>query len=151
MFVDFVRHEDNIRNDPSFNFAPHPDVAFRPEKPPWKLNRKREVSVHKTEILSKPSHESPEFLKKKEYCDEFCPRNLTPSWNAGLFQEKPIAECRTFIKENNICFKCCNTALHPGPAPWIQEIDHAIKHGGEQNIAQPNEITSKCTQVCGES
>lgn len=30
----------------------------------------------------------------------------------------------------------------------MQETDPAIEHGGEQNIAQPNEITSKCTQIC---
>lgn len=175
VFVEFVRNEANIRNNPSFTFAHHPDVAFRPEKPPWKLNRQREVSVHKTEILLKPSHESPEFLKKTEDCDKFCPVHKKPHslLKCRAFREKPIAECRTFLKEN-ICFKCCassthiaknckaevqcseygeekhNAALYPGPAPWMQETDPATEHGGEQNIAQPNKITSKCTQLCGE-
>ena len=43
-----------------------------------------------------------------------------------------------------------NTALHPGPAPWQQEADHASEYGGEEDGASPqSQVTNKCTKVCG--
>lgn len=179
VFVDFVSQEANIKNDRSFNLTSPSDTVPRPEKPSWRLNRQREVSVHKTQILAqaKPSLESYGFSKKTEDCNKLCPLHKKPHslLKCRAFCEKPVEECRMFLKGNNICFKCCassahiakhckvraqcsecgeegnNTALHPGPAPWIQETDPATERGGEQDFTPLGEITSKCTQVCGEN
>ena len=177
VFVDFVSQEATVKNDPSFNFATHLDSAPRPEKPPWKFNRQREVSVHKTQVFPNHSYESYGDSKRTDDCDRLCPVHKKPHalLKCRVFCEKSIEERKTFLKENNICFRCCassthfakhckakvqcsecgkenhNTALHPGPAPWSKGTDPDVEHGGEQGATLPSEITSKCTQVCGEN
>lgn len=42
-----------------------------------------------------------------------------------------------------------NTALHPGPPPWIvKTIDPAIEHSGEEKSV-PADVVALCTSVCG--
>ncbi len=133
------------------------------------------MSVHKTEVLPNSSYESYGNAKKTDDCNKLCPVHKKPHalLKCRAFREKRIEERRTFLKESNICFRCCvssahfakqcktkvqcsecgndnrNTALHPGPAPWSKETDPDVEHGGEQGASLPSEITSKCTQVCG--
>lgn len=84
-------------------------------------------------------------------------RNPIPLKGAGLF--KPLDERKSFLKENNIWFRCCDTsshqarnckaeircsecnsekhiaALHAGPAPWsAQRVSYTLGHGGEENM-----------------
>ena len=114
VFVDFVSQEANIKNDPSFNFASHPDTASRPERPSWKSNRQREVSVHKTEVFSNSTYEPYGSSKKTDDCNKLCPVHKKPHalLKCRAFREKPIEERRTFLKENSICFKCCASSTH---------------------------------------
>lgn len=75
------------------------------------------------------------------------------------------------LKENGICFKCCistshtareciviciecdsdrhSSALHPGLAPWVKELNLSSEHGGEPDPTQTLEDRIQCTQVCG--
>lgn len=91
------------------------------------------------------------------------------------FREKSIEDRKAFLKENNICYRCClstshfakdckisvkctecdstghNTALHPGPPPRSPpraESDH--EQGGEERDTGTDTpaVTSQCTEVC---
>ena len=173
-FVDFVCQQACIMNDPSFNFIASTDTAPWTEKTAWKPNRQREVSVHKTEVSPRATSDMGEPPTNNG--DKLCLlHNLPhPLRKCRAFREKPIEERKTLLKDNNVCFKCCsssshiakyckinvqcsecksdrhNTALHPGPAPWKQEVGHASEHGGEQEGASPqSHVNNKCTKVCG--
>lgn len=101
VFVDFVSQEATVRNDPSFNFATHLDPAPRPEKPSWKFNRQREVSVHKTEVFPNPSHESYGKSKNTDDSNKFCPVHKKPHalLKCRAFREKSIEERKISERE----------------------------------------------------
>ncbi|XP_034385776.1 uncharacterized protein LOC117729138 isoform X1 [Cyclopterus lumpus] len=174
-FVNFVSQEASVKNDPSFNFVSHSDISPRPEKTAWKPNRPREVSVHKTEIFPKAISDPREPSTKFNDCDKLCPihKKPHPIRKCRAFREMPIEDRKTFLKENNVCFRCCassshiaryctfnvrcyecksekhHTALHPGPAPWVGGKDSAPEHGGEEDSSPQPHVTTKCTDVCG--
>lgn len=175
-FVEFVSQEASIANDPSFNFITQTDISPRTEKLAWQPNKHRGISVCKTDVSSRASSDSSKFSSKLDDCDKVCPIHGKPHplRKCRAFREKPIDERKMFLKEHNLCFKCCsasshlardckvkvqcseckserhNTALHPGPAPWIEVKDPAPDHGGEEVETLPqSDITAKCTKVCG--
>ena len=177
-FVDFVSQEASIRNDPSFDFISHPDTAPRIEKMTvWKPHKNREVSVHKTEVFPRATSDTGEPPSKPpDDCDKLCliHKKPHPLRKCRAFREKHIEDRKKFLKENNVCFKCCSssshiakncktkiqcsecksekhhTALHPGPAPWTEEENPAPEHGGEGEEIRPQaHVTTKCTEVCG--
>lgn len=181
VFVDFVTQEANARNDPSFQFGPQADSPPKPDKLPWTPNRQKEISVHKTDVSLGYNRDIQIHPNKRTENEKLCPlhKKAHPLTKCRTFCMKPLDERKTFLKENNICFKCCASAkhiakdckvklqcsecgnerhcaaLHPGPAPWQTEpepnTEPSAEHGGEPDNAQPDEITSKCTQVCGEN
>ncbi|XP_073512411.1 uncharacterized protein [Phyllobates terribilis] len=86
-----------------------------------------------------------------------------------------MQDCKSFLKENCICYKCCsssshlakdcnvsvkcsecgtadhNPALHPGSAPWSAKNTLTdSEHGGEERNTTTTtpEITSQCTEIC---
>ncbi|XP_027897195.1 uncharacterized protein LOC114159423 [Xiphophorus couchianus] len=174
VFVSFIYNQAQIRNDPSFNFVCQDEVKVNIQRPPWK-NRTREISVHKTEVSAAACSDN-KYKKNMEDPDRRCPIHNKPHTlqKCRTFREKPLEERKTFLKENGICFKCCNSsahtardcqtivkctectsdrhssALHPGQAPWVKDIQPPIKHGGEPEPIQTSEVTSQCTSVCGE-
>ncbi|XP_017275504.2 uncharacterized protein LOC108249317 [Kryptolebias marmoratus] len=174
IFVDFVTQEADSKNDPSFNFTSFPDFS-KPDKLPWRTNRQKEVSVHKTDVVSHPSSDIHRSVNKAVDIGKICPihKKPHPLSKCRTFRMKTLDDRKMFLKENNLCFKCCASsshiardckvkvqcsechdekhcsALHPGPAPWQREIEPAVDHGGEPDSKEPEEITSSCTQVCG--
>lgn len=175
-FVEFVSQEASIANDPSFNFITQTDISPRTEKLAWQPNKHREISVCKMDVSSRASSYSSKFSSKLDDCEKVCPIHGKPHplRKCRAFREKPIEERKMFLKEHNLCFKCCsasshlardckvkvqcseckserhNTVLHPGPAPWIEVKDPAPDHGGEEVETLPqSDITAKCTKVCG--
>ncbi|XP_014829410.1 PREDICTED: uncharacterized protein LOC106907997 [Poecilia mexicana] len=173
VFVSFIYNQAQIRNDPSFNFVCQDEVKVNIQRPPWK-NRTREISVHKTEVSGAVCSDN-RYKKNTEDPDKRCPIHNKPHTlqKCRAFREKPLEERKTFLKENGICFKCCNSsahtardcqtivkctecssdrhssALHPGQAPWVKDTKPPIKHGGEPEPIQTSEVTSQCTSVCG--
>lgn len=99
--------------------------------------------------------------------------NHTLCVKCRAFREKPIEDREIFLKENNVCFKCCSssshiaknckvkvqcfecksekhhTALHPGPAPWTEAADPAPEYSGEEETSTQSEVTNKCTKISG--
>ena len=176
-FVNFVSQEARIGNDPSFSFVSHIDSAHRFEKTDWKSSKQREVSVHKTEAFSRVPIGTEELSKESDDCEKLCPihRKPHPLRKCRAFRERPIEARKSILKENNVCFKCCSsqshiakyckdkvqcsecdsekhhTALHPGPAPWLGQVNDASEHGGEREERPPRfQVNSTCTGVCGE-
>ncbi|XP_061908561.1 uncharacterized protein LOC133653372 isoform X2 [Entelurus aequoreus] len=173
VFVDFVTQEANSRNDPSFNFTSFPDV-HKLDKLPWRAYKQKEISVHKTDV-SRYNLDTQKTANKAVDSDKLCPIHMKPHplLKCRSFRMKTLDDRKTFLKENHICFKCCSssthiakncmvkiqcsecldekhcTALHPGPAPWLRVTEPAAEYGGESDSAKSEEITSKCTQVCG--
>nr|XP_024655484.1 uncharacterized protein LOC101465727 [Maylandia zebra] len=174
VLVDFVAQEADARNDPSFNLTPSPD-APRPDKLSWRANRQKEISVHKTDVISRTSSDTQRSPNKTVHGEKLCPihKKAHPLAVCRAFRMKTLLDRKTFLKENDLCFRCCAssshiaknckakvqcsecndekhcTALHPGPAPWLKETEPAAEHGGEPDTIESEEITSKCTQVCG--
>ncbi|CAN2390438.1 zinc finger [Pristimantis euphronides] len=172
VFVDFVIQQAKIRNDPSFDFTLSCVAS------PGVKSHKAPVIVHKTNISSTGSSyrstissQADDILKD---LNKQCPLHKKPHpfLKCRAFREKPMEDRKAFLKENNICFKCCstmshfakdckvsvkctecnstedNTALHPGPPTWT--LAQAHEHGGEQmsNDSNTPAVISQCTEVC---
>ena len=132
-----------------------------------KINVSSTGSVHK-EFSSYQRGDKPKDPSRQ------CPLHRKPHslLKCRTFRGKSLEDRKTFLKENNICFKCCsstshfardcevsakcaecdstdhNTALHPGPPPWAspqtQEQSGEREDGNTDTLA----VTSKCTEVC---
>ncbi|CAE1306091.1 unnamed protein product [Acanthosepion pharaonis] len=153
VFTKFIEQQAEDRNDASFRLttdtwpSQNMDRATTPHR--------TEISVHKTQIASK---------EIKEICTiHNLPHPLRSYW---AFRGKPFPERQAYLRQHNICFRCCsthvnkdcrfkpkcaecgseshNTALHPGPVPQTTPIRAMPNHGGENN-----DVTAHCTQVCG--
>nr|XP_054593164.1 uncharacterized protein LOC129160055 [Nothobranchius furzeri] len=170
-FVDFVCQEARIASDPCFNFISHTD-ATQMSRPAPRSNKFKEVYVHKTEISPQAYTYTEKRLRPDEY-DKMCPihKKPHPLHKCRTFKEKPIKDRMTFLKENNICYRCCSssthiarnckmklqceecksenhhTALHQEPRKGVNALH---EHGGEDDepTEQPK-VNSKCTEVCG--
>lgn len=178
-FVDFVVREAQIRNDPSFTLSSSSTIAVKSGNPVKSYASSRgQVSSHKTEITTVATTKPTETTSKSSNLDVYrqCPihRKPHPLKRCRAFRAKTMEERKAFLKESGVCFRCCAstdhmakdckavieckecqtdkhvTALHPGPAPWtVKEPDS--EHGGEEKQEGSPEITSKCTEVCGEA
>lgn len=121
------------------------------------MQLERELQIQSNSV---PIHNKPHALKK-----------------CCTFHSKPIEEHKTFIKEKNICFRCCGStrhrakdcnkvitckecgskihtlALHPGPASWVSEdpADQGEEETKDSPLRTLPSVTSKCTEICGES
>ncbi|XP_075707313.1 uncharacterized protein LOC142741872 [Rhinoderma darwinii] len=171
VFVDFVSEQAKIRNDPSFDFTL--SCAATPVSKP----RRAMVEVHKINVSSTGSVHK-EFSSrqgdKPKDPNRQCPLHRKPHslLRCRAFREKSLEDRKAFLKENNICFKCCsstshfardcevrakciecgstehNTALHPGAPSWTSPQDQ--EHSGELKDTSTDTpaVTSKCTEVC---
>ena len=137
---------------------------------------KAPVYVHKTQVSSVDKPES-RVGNKPADPSKHCPLHGKPHplMKCRGFREKSLEERKQLLKEHYICFRCCSstehlarncsadvkcmecestnhtTALHPGPATWKSNSSPpASEHSGEEDKAEAQEVTSRCTQVCGE-
>lgn len=173
VFTDFICKEAKARTDPSFNF-------FTASQPPaekgGRWERPTKISVPKTQVASVGNPETRKDNRTAEP-NKHCPLHKKPHAleKCRGFRGKSLDECKQFLKEHSICFRCCSSAdhiarncqavvkctecestnhvsaLHPGPATWrFKPSVPATEHGGEEDETDSQEVTSKCTQVCGE-
>ncbi|XP_041424892.1 uncharacterized protein LOC121395423 [Xenopus laevis] len=178
-FTNFIVNQAKIRNDPSFIFSTYSNqMPAHTEKTGAKYGNRPSVSVRRTEVLATDSAVQITNSEKKSLDpDSPCPihRKPHPLSKCRGFRSKHIDERKAYLKENNICFKCCAStkhfakdckanikcsecksdqhisALHPGPAPWTSETIVTVKeHGGEDNEPISSTVVSKCTEVCAE-
>ncbi|KAE8627355.1 hypothetical protein XENTR_v10006954 [Xenopus tropicalis] len=112
VLVDFVYQQAKMRNDPSFDLS-------LPHTTPLVLNaRKAAVTVHKTNAsLSDSSHRSAGSTREETRSRDpgkQCPLRQRPHplLKCRAFREKSIEERKAFLKENNICYKCCSSTAH---------------------------------------
>ena len=178
-FVRFICDVAKTRNDPSFPLANTGAPQSTKEEKPMKQNYRTPVSVRKTEVSSEPEAKQDSSSRKMiEDPDKQCPLHNKPHplRKCRSFRSKPLDERKSFLKDRNICFRCCASTrhyakdcektvqckecssdkhlsvLHPGPAPWRVEPSKNMKdHGGEQQLSATPEVTSKCTEVCGDA
>ncbi|CAE1321719.1 unnamed protein product [Acanthosepion pharaonis] len=153
VFTKFIEQQAEDRNDPSFRLTTDTWPSQNMDR--TTTPQRKEISVHKTQIASKD-------------IKEICPiHNLPhPLRSCRAFRSKPFPERQAYLRQHNICFRCCathvnkdcrfkpkcaecgseshNTALHPEPVPQTTPIRAMPNHGGENN-----DITAHCTQVCG--
>lgn len=178
-FSQFVRSEAKTRNDPSFMIAQTNYSGHTKTERPTKYNSKVPVSVRKTGVFSEATAPPTGSVEKGVIDpDRLCPLHNKPHAlrKCRTFRSKPIEERKTYLKEKNICFRCCSStkhrakecdkdiscrecgskthpsALHPGPAPWFSEVP--TDQGEEEETHETPSgtlpaVTSKCTEVCG--
>ncbi|XP_075315887.1 uncharacterized protein LOC142375626 [Odontesthes bonariensis] len=175
-FVSFIREEAKIRNDPSF--ACVTTFSLRTEKPAApKQKCQLPISVRKTDVSS-PGGASQDTPTDKSIMDpdKQCPLHCKPHplRKCRLFRSKSLEERRSLLKDKHICFRCCSsinhmardcnvpikcrecesethtTALHPEPLILKWKGSAASEdHGGEQRELAAMDVTSKCTEICG--
>ncbi|KAM4045123.1 uncharacterized protein ACNLHF_008939 [Anomaloglossus baeobatrachus] len=183
VFVDFVRQQAKIRNDPSFDLSTADPINPRTGKPaPVRNPRGSPITVHKTNVSATDSSRKTHSTTEPEGSltidpDKECPLHKRPHplQQCRSFRGKSLKDRRIFLRENNICYRCCastshlardcnasitcsecnsqehSTALHPEPAPQNStHIDRLTEHGGEETDSTPPEVSPQCTQVCGE-
>lgn len=144
-FCRFIQDEARMRNDPSFKTATsaptstpatHDNHYTRPRSRP-------QVAVHKTEVNK--SHKI-NTVSVSEFTNKQCPIHKKPHSlkKCRGFRGKTLEERKAYLREQNICFRCCDSsthqakdckaeikcsecnsnkhiaALHAGPAPWTQ-------------------------------
>ena len=146
MFASFVREMSKVRNDPSF-FA---DTVTSAKRPTVAVStRSTLVSQHKEPVVVCPLHKTNHHVN-----------------DCRGFKSKSLEERRKILKENGLCFRCCEGNTHKSREckakircsvcrserhSSAMHEDRAIQyHSGETKKDGSNDITSKCTQVCGQ-
>lgn len=176
IFVKFVCDKARERNDPSFAsiMTGTPPAAKMEKSLSLNPHTKPTVAVRKMGVAADGNSSS--NGKMENDTDKQCPLHNKPHplRKCRGFRSKTLDERKSYLKENNICFKCCASsthvakdcdklvqctecnsnrhlsALHPGPAPWKahSKTSPAVQ-GGEQHAESVPQVTSNCTEVCG--
>ncbi len=177
-FTRFIVSQAKIKNDPSFTFSiSNSQTSAKAEMSAAKYSNRSSVSVRKTDVSTVHrvfQRKSPE--KQLIEPDSQCPIHNKPHplSKCREFRSRHIDDRKRYLKENDICFRCClttqhyakdckfsikckecnseehTTALHPGPAPWVTEPPTEVsQQGGERKETTSTAIISKCTEICG--
>ncbi len=178
-FTQFVCCEARIRNDPSFKLSTSNTSTPRYEKPSFRNTASKGfISAHKTDITTSLESQTDKKDKRGDLT-KICPIHNKPHPLAKCrgFRAKPIEERRIYLKENNVCFRCCasmshlardcrtplkcreceserhSTAMHPGPTPWtskpVEQERTEQESEKEEKLSDSAAIDSQCTEVCG--
>lgn len=173
--VQFLQEMSRIRNDPGFQY----DVQSKPKSKehvtfiPFSGSSNRErvsVRTNKTEFVSKQGKELSQVCLI--HLNSKTPHSLQ---DCRVFRSKKLADRKRLLKEEGICFRCCNSkhmardckvnlrcdicdntehcsALHPTDV----KSDHPYKeHGGEQRVIDSittnsvSSVSACCLQICG--
>ncbi|KAL4009138.1 hypothetical protein ACER0C_002990 [Sarotherodon galilaeus] len=161
------------RTDPSFSVRSPNQPITTERRHMHERFPKEPISVHKTQVQDKADAEKSKCAVNP---NKQCPIHNKPHplKRCRGFREKPLEERKQILKKLNVCFRCCSStdhlaknceseitctecdsknhisALHPGPAPWESKSPPSPQQGGESDKADTQEVTSRCTEVCGE-
>ena len=173
VFAEFLREASRVRNDPSFNYETR-DTSRRDGGYTAKYtnpqSQKPMISAKKTD-LKQPQNGT------KQDPSKYCPIHGTKHTlnKCKSFRAKPIEERRAFLKENGICFRCCESTEHFARECKADRFcdecrsdkhvaaihmesyqpfrnNRAPENGGEKPAeihSPPPSIKATCTQVCG--
>ncbi|XP_060745195.1 uncharacterized protein LOC132858752 [Tachysurus vachellii] len=176
--VDFVCQQAKMRNDPSFFLTAVQEESSKPNRQSNKTVFRRAVATHKTQVSSESSSAASERKNKVNPAKQcFIHNKPHPLSRCRGFRMKPMEERKLLLKQQGICFKCCSSiahmakncdqavkcsecnsishmaALHPGPAPWTREPQFPTSedHKESEDVPVESEVSSACTEVCGDS
>ncbi|XP_050419539.1 uncharacterized protein LOC126832715 [Patella vulgata] len=158
-FAEFLREQSRIRNNPSFSY----EVPQFKKEPKYVEKSNFLVKKTDTEEVQKP----PSSLNNTSKC----PLHQTDhSLNrCRAFRRKPMQERLKFLKDNKVCFRCCDSISHVQReckktihCPKCNSDDHPLalhadplavdpptttsNHGGESF----KKVSSLCTRICGQ-
>ncbi|MES9882937.1 MAG: hypothetical protein ABW185_18875 [Sedimenticola sp.] len=173
VFCEFIRDMSKVKNDPSFTYDAPSDSGTKRNPPCAKGRDKSFVATKKTEVKHNETRHVSASI-------DVCPIHKTKhALNKCMtFRNKTIEDRRKLMKDNKICFRCCNSYAHLSPAchetihcetcgsdrhPAALHVDNyrgqnSVKikdsqspqrHGGERNASQLENVSSNCTQICG--
>ncbi len=175
--VDFVCQQAKMRNDPSFFLTAVQEETRKPNRQINKSVFPRAVITHKTQVSSENSSAASELKNKVNPAKQcFLHNKPHPLFRCRGFRMKPMEERKSLLKQQGICFKCCSSifhmakncdqdvkcsecgsvthtaALHPGPAPWMKEPQFPTSedHKVSEDVPVESEVSSACTEVCGD-
>lgn len=153
VFAEFIREQSRIKNNPSFSYGvdTRGDRQVRNQR-----DRVLNVSSRKTEVAQP---------RRENSSDRKCPlHNTFHTLNKCKgFKQKSLEERRKFLKENNICFRCCDSRSHKmrdcraavkcedcdsstHPTALHVETQSRRHYGGESQNSL--DVNSACTQIC---
>ncbi|VDI05040.1 Hypothetical predicted protein [Mytilus galloprovincialis] len=158
----FMRDMTKMKNDPGFSYpnesSSTPTTVKEKAKFPRNNHSRPQIAVNKTEVKS-----------ERNQVSKTCPLHNTNHSlnNCRGFKEKSFEDRKKFLREHNICFKCCNSDQHKSkdckekvPCEACGSESHAsamhlgftehksrVNHGEEKNIPEQDAVT-KCTQIC---
>lgn len=166
-FIDFIRCEAKIRNDPSFIHGSH--GHNRNERPAGRHEGVRTtISVNKTDVAATADTHRVE----RDVSDptKYCPLHDKPHplERCRGFKMKTLIERKKLLKEYRRRFRCCSAVQMAKECPVklkcneCESVEHCttmhpdtiaspvVGPHTEQQSSSPSEITSRCTEVCGD-
>ncbi|XP_071122109.1 uncharacterized protein [Mytilus edulis] len=170
-FSAFIREISKIKNDPGFIFGSKVTPNTKGSTPRFTPQTYSKVNVHKTAVEQQTEDSSQQqnlcILHKTKHTLNEC----------RAFRAKPIEERKELLRQNNVCYKCCestthrsrdcnasiscnecgserhNTALHitrPQQSETSQFSSPRQAYGGEQTESAETKLTSVssiCTEI----
>ncbi|XP_068209384.1 uncharacterized protein [Palaemon carinicauda] len=167
-FTSFIREMSRIKNDPGLDLESNVTSSAKGTLPRSVPQFNTKINVRKTAVDQKPESSREE----KNVCILHKTKHLLNECRG--FRMKSIEERKKLLKENNVCYKCCEstthisrncnakisckecgskqhaTALHVTGGKLSKDIPQAA-HGGEHaEMAETKttSINSSCTEIC---
>ncbi|XP_071138882.1 uncharacterized protein [Mytilus edulis] len=162
--VQFIREVSAVKNDPAFIYS-NTETSFS------RKNETRKVNHGATSVFNRKTDVN---IKQKEEKETVrCPINKANHHlnTCRAFKAMTYEERRKYLKDNNICFKCCHSTTrmsrnctvtvkcdHCGSNYHITAMHVTAKStcpdGGEKSSdttqnANDQTVSSKCTLLCG--
>ncbi|XP_063416574.1 uncharacterized protein LOC134698584 [Mytilus trossulus] len=105
-FSDFIREISKIKNDPGFIFGSKVTPSTKGAAPRFTPQPGTKINVHKTAV----EHGSGETAQQNNLC---IIHNTEHSLNeCHGFRAKTIEERKDLLRQNNLCYKCCDSTMH---------------------------------------
>ncbi|XP_053380368.1 uncharacterized protein LOC128548874 [Mercenaria mercenaria] len=151
LFATFIHDQAKIKNDQSLPSCDRQKITANGTS-----DFRKPVNARKTDVTDRKSME------------EFCPlhrRNHSLN-KCRAFKSKSISERKQFLKNNRICFKCCDSNRHQAKecrilvkcsdrcssnhtgAMHVASSSPPQQNGGEREGTNDT-VHNKCTQICG--